>query len=326
MAVETDPQEKPAGRLDEFRAELSALARHLPDKGLFVVLLVLWSALFHFWGNSVFGWIDTPSMFRWAYFVIDTSPDDELGKLVPFIVLGLFWWKRKELMAVRTAIWWPALGLVILALGLHVAGFLVQQTRVSVLAFFLGVYGLMGLLWGRGWMGATFFPMFLFLFCIPVGSAGMDLTFPLRVLATKITGAVCGDGLGIRLIVDGTQLIDPTGRFKYEVAAACGGIRSLAVMLGLATIYGFVAFSSPWKRMAIIASAVPLAIAGNVFRLVGIVVAAEAFGNDAGNFVHDKLSLLPYIPAIVGLMLLGYWLKEDRRDEPLGMAVATNES
>ena len=63
-----------------------------------------------------------------------------------------------ELLAVPKAHCWPALLLVIFALLLHVGGYLVQQTRVSVVAFFLGLYGLMGLTWGLRWLRASFFP------------------------------------------------------------------------------------------------------------------------------------------------------------------------
>lgn len=299
--------------LDDFRRDLSACSNQLPDKGLFFGLLIVWSALFHFWGNSVFGWVDTSSLFGWMYFVFDTSPDDEHGKLIPFVVLGLFWWKRQELMAVEKRIWWPALGLIVFALAFHVLGFAVQQTRISIVAYFTGVYGLMGLIWGPHWLRASFFPMFLFAFCIPLASASEPITFPLRMLATNITAVICSDILGIPLIQDGVFLFDRDGRFRYEVAAACGGIRSLIAMLALSTLFAFMQFKSSWRRATLMASAFPLAVVGNVFRLVSIVVAAEAFGREAGDFVHEKLSLLPYVPALAGMVLLAYWMNENKR-------------
>ena len=44
-------------------------------------------------------------------------------------------------------------------------------------------------------------------------------------------------------------------------------------------------------------------------------IAAETFSPEAGNYVHDSgfLSLVPYIPAFGGMLLLGWWLREDRR-------------
>ena len=42
-----------------------------------------------------------------------------------------------------------------------------------------------------------------------------------------------------------------------------------------------------------------------------IIVAAEAFGQSAGNYVHGSFwfSLLPYLPALVSLALLAHWLR-----------------
>ena len=143
------------------------------------------------------------------------------------------------------------------------------------------------------------------------------ITFPLRMLATDITAAVSQVGLGVSLIQNGTQIFDSEGKFQYEVAAACGGLRSLTATVALAAIYAFVALDRSWKRLVMIASAFPLAVAGNVLRLTLIILAAEAFGQKAGNWVHEDtiMSLVPYVPAFLGLRLLGSWLAPDTRDE-----------
>ena len=95
--------------------------------------------------------------------------------------------------------------------------------------------------------------------------------------------------------------------------------------LAFFAIYGFVAFRTRWKTAVIILSAFPLAVAGNVFRLALIILAAEVAesaqpgaGQAAGNFVHSNgfLSLLPYVPAFVGVLILGSVIKEDDRPEP----------
>jgi exosortase/archaeosortase family protein len=73
------------------------------------------------------------------------------------------------------------------------------------------------------------------------------------------------------------------------------------------------------------ASAIPLAFIGNTFRMLVIVLAAEFGGQGAGNKAHESSfwSLLPYVPAILGLILLGRWLEKfpDRKaqtDQPAG--------
>jgi exosortase/archaeosortase family protein len=94
------------------------------------------------------------------------------------------------------------------------------------------------------------------------------------------------------------------------VAAACSGINSLITLLVLTTVYGFVSFKRPWKRAVIIASALPIAVANNVLRLVTIIVAAEAFGRKAGDFVHEWFGFVTFALGLAGVMLLAHWLRD----------------
>ena len=61
--------------------------------------------------------------------------------------------------------------------------------------------------------------------------------------------------------------------------------------------------------------AVPFAVLGNMLRLLAIIVAAEMGGQQWGNYVHAGgpfgiISLLPYIPGIVGLLWVGRWFEQ----------------
>lgn len=303
--------------------------RRLPNKELFFPLLIAWLAFFHFFGNSTLGYVPTPSLFHWMYNAYNSkSPtaDDGHGNLIPFVVLALFWWKRKELVARPLSAWWPGLVLVGLAAALHVAGYLVQQPRVGIVALFVGIYGLMGLAWGLNFLKASFFPFFLFAFMVPLGSLTEPITFPLRLMVTKLTAFIAHDVFGMGVLRDGTRLfseaglIDPSKRYDYDVAAACSGIRSLIAITVIAIIYAFMVFRTWPMRLALMASSVPLAVIGNTFRLMIIVLAGELWGQSAGNRAHEHWfwSMLPYIPAIFGLMFLGRWLEkiQDRQAAP----------
>jgi exosortase len=311
----SDDQNRKPNLIETFRREAFEFWERLPDKPLFFSLLGVWAALFHFYGNCVFGWVETRSLFGWMYFVFDTSPEDGHGKLVPFVVLALFWWKRKELLQVPKQVWSPALTLIVLGLVLHLIGYLVQQTRISIIGFFVGVYGLMGLVWGRAWLKATFFPMILFVFCVPLGTMNDALTFPLRKLVAAICVGFSDGALGIPVAREGTLIFHTQHLFKYDVAAACSGIRSLISLLALTTIYGFMTFNSTWKRLFVIATAIPLAIAGNVLRITTVIIVGEAFGHDAGTRIEQKLGFLTFAVAVAALLALGHWLRE-RPDIP----------
>ncbi|MGH7952815.1 MAG: exosortase/archaeosortase family protein [Limisphaerales bacterium] len=286
--------------------------RRLPEKAFFFALLIAWLALFQFWGNSILGYIHTSSLFGWlneAYNSAQNVEDSGHGDFIPFLVVGLFWWKRKELLGLPLKIWWPAIFIVATALVLHILGFLVQQPLLSVVALFAGIYGLMGLAWGRAWLRHSMYPYFLFAFSIPLAGHLSLILFPLRLFVCWLVEMV-SHLLGIEVIRQGTQLMDPSGSFQYEVAAACGGMRSLVAIFLLATIYGFAVFRSAGKRIFMMALALPFAILGNLLRLLAIIIAAACGGQKWGDYVHEGgplgiISLLPYVPAIAGLLFVG---------------------
>jgi len=300
--------------------ELAAFGRALPGKTFLALLLLAWVVLFHLYGNATFGYVDTASLFGWLHYSYANSQDDELGRFIPFLVLGLCWWKRDELVEIPKTPSVACLGLVGAALLFHLLGFLIQQTRLSAAAFYFGVYALVGCVWGLRFLRATFFPFILFVFCIPLGTLADTITVPLRMMATTATVWVSKYLLGISLIQQGNLIFDAKGTFQYEVAAACGGLRSLTATLALASIYAFIAFDRDraWKKIFMILCSLPLAVAGNTLRLLFIVIAAEVRGQEAGNWVHENsyLSLLPYVPAFLGLGAIGSWLRARRPGPP----------
>lgn len=297
--------------LDEIREELPQVWRAIPDKGVFLGLLGVWLLLFHFLGNQTFGYISTPSLIGWLNMAYSREgSDDSHGPLIPLVVLGLLWWRREKLASVRGALWWPGLLLLAAAAALHVLGYAAQQPRVSVIALLGGIYALIAMIWGWRLARAILFPYVLMVFCVPLGDLVEPVTVPLRQFSTDLTVLITRYGLGIPVLQVGVQLLDPKGVYQYEVAAACSGINSLITLLVLTSVYGAVTFTQGWRRLVMVALALPLAVAGNVARLVCIIVAAEAFGREAGDFVHEWFGFVTFALALLVMVLVGNWLRE----------------
>jgi exosortase len=309
------------GVLEEFRLEFADFWQRLPNKAFFLVLAAAWLVLFQFLGSSTLGYVHSPSLYRWMLDAYHPGgkfmeSEDGHGVLVPFVVLALFWWKRKSLLAVPIRTWWPGMLLVALALALHLFAYLVQQPKISVVALFLGLYGLMGAAWGPAWLRESFFPFLLFAFCVPLGTQMQAVSFPLRLLVCRLV-EIATAVLGLEVVRNGTGLINATQGYQYDVAAACSGMRSLIATIALAICFAFISFRT-WKpRVVMIASAFPLAVLGNFLRMMAIVIAAEFGGQTAGNYVHEGgpaglLSLIPYVPAFIGLIWIEGWLRRRR--------------
>jgi exosortase len=299
-------------RTQQVLAELAGIWRRLPNKELFLILTGGWLLLLSVLGNSTFGYVQTRSLLFWM-FNSYTSPqsEDGHGLLIPLVVGYLFYVRRHQILKDDLRLWWPGLVLFAGACFLHILGYLVQQPRLSIIALLGGLYGIMGLCWGPGFLRRSFFPFWLLGFLIPLGSLADPISLPLRILVSEIVEVMCG-AAGMDVMRAGTQLYSPD-RYQYEIAAACSGMRSLIATFALATIYGFTFFRKPWKQWLLVISSFPLAVIGNVCRMLAIVLAAEWFGAATGSRVHDSTfwSLLPYVPAILGLIFLGRWIGED---------------
>jgi exosortase len=296
--------------------ELAECWRRLPHKAVFGILLVAWIALFHWLGNSTFGYKDTSSLFGWLQYAYSMKTEEEHVFIVPFVVAILLWLQRDELLAAAKGTWWPALGLLALALALHIAGYIVQQTRISFLGFLIGLYALAGITWGAGWLRASFFPLFLLLFCMPLGSAADKITQPLRLVVAELAVSIGHYGLGIDVIRQGSQIFDSTHSIHYDVAPACSGIRSLVALGLISTSYGFVCFKRFWKRWLIVLAAIPLAVIGNTVRITTTILVGKVWGQAAGARIEQNLGFVTYVVALATLFALGYWLREDKLSKP----------
>jgi exosortase len=292
--------------------DLRELWLRLPHKAVFLVGLLGWCLLFHWMGNATFGYVDTPSIFAWMINAYNAPlSEDGHGNLIPFVVLALLLWKRQELLAIPSpGLWWPAFLCLILGLGLHIVGYMAQQTRLSVLGLFVGFYGLIGFCWGKAWMRSIFFPYILLLFCIPVGSLAQPITFPLRQLVTFLAATIAKVGLQVDVVRDGTFLTNADRTFSYNVAAACSGIRSLMSLVPLTLAFGFIVYKAWWRRLTLLLLSVPLAVIGNTLRLVIAVWLGSRYGQEVGLKWETNLGFITFPIAIGGIMLADRWLKE----------------
>jgi exosortase len=212
---------------------------------------------------------------------------------------------------------------MIAGLLLHAAGFAAQQTRISIVAFLIFTWGVMRLAGGRRWGDAAMFPLAFMVFAIPV-SVLDEVGLPLRLWVTS-AGERIAHLAGIDVIRSGTQLVAPDGRFNYDVAAPCSGVRSLMALTALSVLIGYLNFRTWWRRGLVLGLCLPLVYVGNVARIVAIVFAAQAGGAEWGDRAHVVMGYGVFVIVLGGILVavaaIHRWWPEgqetgDRGQEP----------
>jgi EpsI family protein len=261
------------------------------------------AVVFQFFGNATHGYVHTDSMFWWWISQwMNPKAETEHGWLILGLSCWLFWQNaRREPAAPNAAAPGPALAAMLGGLAVHLLGYAVQQTRISIIGFLLFTWGVLALAGGRRWGRASVFPLALMVFALPVNvldTAG----FWLRMWVIDAShGLAHLAGLGV--IRSGTQLFAPDGTYQYDVAAACSGVRSLMALTALSLLVGYLNFRPWWLRLFVLLLSFPFTYLGNVVRISAIIVTAELFGQRAGVVVHEWAGFVVFI-VVLGLVLL----------------------
>jgi exosortase len=122
--------------------------------------------------------------------------------------------------------------------------------------------------------------------------------------------------IGVKVYQQGTGIYSALDRFlPLEVADPCSGIRSLVALVALTSLYGYVTMSVTWKKWVLFASSIPLAVVGNLARIMTVALVAQGFGQDlAMKVYHDYSGYIVFSLAILCMIGLGATLNINYRD------------
>ncbi len=282
------------------------------------------AALFQFFGNHTRGYIDTASLFYWwGYQWINPASETQHGFVILALAVWLFWRNLRiadcgssnaDLPNPKSKIrnpQWPAAIALTAGLVLHALGFIAQQSRLSILALLVFTWGVLALV-QRSWARAAAFPLGFMVFAIPVNFLD-DVGFWLRLIVIN-TSAALAHLVGIGVVQNGTQLVSPDGSYHYDVAAACSGVRSLMALAALSLFVGYLRFRPWWLRAAMLALCAPLALLGNIVRMMAIIVAAQIGGQKWGDIAHEVMGVGVFVIVLGGVLLAADFIERRRPD------------
>jgi len=232
-----------------------------------------------------------------------THDDDYThGFLVVPLALYFVWERREGLKAlpIEPSLWGAGLlgvGLLMLVLGSVGAELFMQRSSLVVV-----LAGGVWLILGAAFLQELLFPLAFLVFMIPLPAIVLNaVAFPLQLFAAE-SATFCMQLAGIPVLREGNTIV--LSNTTLEVVEACSGIRSLQALLALGAVYGYFTRKAVWKRWALLALSIPIAIAANAFRVAGTGFLAHFIGPEAAQgFYHTFAGWIVFAVAFV--LLLG---------------------
>jgi len=233
---------------------------------------------------------------RWS-----SDPQYSHGYLVPVFALYLLWVRRDRLNLNLLNANWLGMGLLMMAMGLRLAGARYHFEffdQISLLPCVAGLFMLAGSWHGLLWS----LPAVAFLaFMIPLPhSVSLAMSAPMQTIAT-ISSTFVLQVLGRPALAEGNVIL--LNDIELGIVEACSGLRMLVVFYALSTAVALLIHKPLWEKLLLACSALPIALASNILRIVITGLCYEVFGDHFGGaFFHDAAGWL-MMP--LGLVFLG---------------------
>lgn len=254
-------------------------------------------------------------MFKYTAYLFNHPLEDmSHGWFVPVVSLYAMWRTRRAFRAASGRPSWVGAACVAFFLVLAWFGGRGEQTRIEQVSFIGLIWAVPFAFWGRGVQRLMSFPAAYLIFTIPLSSLVDFLTIRLRLLSVVLaTGLLNGAGLLVER--SGTALFShvPGRVFNVDVAEPCSGIRSLFAMMALTAAYAYFTQKESWRKCVLFASSVPIAVVGNMVRIMSICVVASWFGQDAATgYYHDYSGFVIFLVGVYLIFFIGERIKKMR--------------
>lgn len=226
---------------------------------------------------------------------------------------------KDEMAQIKLKGEWLGLAAFVVSLFIYYVGFRVDNIQLGIFAMWVAAPSLV--LWFAGWriLHMLAFPFLFLFFAWPVGFLESAVTFPLRMLMSH-AAVFSLDFIGIDVVRNGTGILSapepllgiPAGKkFAVDVADPCSGIRSLFSLMMASALYGHMAMKNWWQKWILFLCSAPLAIAGNLARILMLTIGTIVFGSEFAigknpltdpSWFHVIAGLLVFAVALGGMV------------------------
>jgi exosortase len=187
------------------------------------------------------------------------------------------------------------------ALVTFVSGFMILPV-VAACLLYLGGWPMLRQLW---------FPVAFLAFMVPLPDLTIsDINFRLKMMAAEAATAIV-NGMGVPAYLKGAEIFlsGAGGRAPTHMTVedACSGLRSLISLLAFATLFTYACKLRGYKRLLLFGSAMPIALAANIVRIVVLSLVADKWGAalaQPGGWIHDGMGFAVFAIAFSLMFLL----------------------
>lgn len=225
------------------------------------------------------------------------------GFIVAPLAVYFTWGLRSRVACPPAATPW---GLAVFAAGLllYPLGVISEVQFLPHLSALVALGGLLVYLLGFDALKVLAFPYALLYFMIPSPDTLIEhLSFPLQLLSARFAAMVTGMA-GLPIERDGVDI--HLASYTFSVGAPCSGMKYVVSLTALAAVMAYLSRGPLWARWLLFAAGLPLALFGNVGRIVCVLAIAAAAGAEAATgFFHGFSGVVVFLLALGGLLLVG---------------------
>jgi len=238
--------------------------------------------------------------------------------LVPFVSAYLLYLRRDQLPKKHSSD--LLLTLVSLAVGIGLFAYTQSleiaarapaiNTRIVLLtlSFLCCVVAGGFFFFGGGWMRSAAFPLAYLIFMVPMPDAMADALETASKFASAEVANLLFHLSGVPFLRAG--LVFQLPNITIEVAQECSGIRSTWVLLMTSILAANLFLNTRWRRFALVAFVIPLAILRNGFRILVIGLLCVNVGPQMiHSLIHRRGGPVFFVLALIPFLLVLWWLR-----------------
>ena len=268
------------------------------------LMMMKWILLVFF---AVLGWFHYRGMFASVVGHIGNSLE-YMGHVfaVPIFSLWSVVWRRGEFRKAAGAWSYRGCGWVCLFLMVAWVADGCGYERVNQISLIGLLWSVPYALWGREVGRLMLFPAWVFLFTVPLTLVLDGFIGFLRTFAAATAVGIL-NGFGMEIMREGTLVgaLTPGKEFRLNIADECSGIRSLFAIMMMTSTYAHFVLKSKLKRWLLFALSIPIAVLGNMIRILLVCLVAYYTGEEAAaGFFHTYSGYVVYFIAVSVMLVV----------------------